>query len=86
MSQIGRSRSMHQLLCYHSVLSNAIIIDNILYYKDIINIKAFLPINSYIQWVRKTRNIRVISYFYQDMTRATGPGSGHLSMIIDWVF
>jgi len=63
MSQIERSRSMHQLLCCHSVLSNGIIMDNILYYKDIINIEAFLPINSYIQWVRKTRNIRVKSPF-----------------------
>jgi len=49
MSQIERSRSTHQLLCCHSVLNNAIIMDNILYYKYILNIELFLPINSYIQ-------------------------------------
>ena len=63
MSQIERGRSTYQLLCCQSVLSNEIIMDNLLYYKDILNIKRFLPINSYIQWVRETRNIRVKSAF-----------------------
>ena len=63
MSQIERGRFTYQLLCCQSVLSNGIIMDNLLYYKDILNIKAFLPINSYIQWVRETRNIRVKSTF-----------------------
>ena len=49
MSQIERSRSTYQLLCCQSVLSNGIIMDNILYYKYILNIEPFLPINSYIQ-------------------------------------
>jgi len=63
MSQIERGRSTYQLLCCQSILSNEIIMDNLLYYKDILNIKHFLPINSYIQWVRETHNIRVKSTF-----------------------
>ena len=61
MSQIERSRSTYQLLCCQSILNNGIIIDNLLYYKDILSIEAFLPINSYIQWVRETHNISVKS-------------------------
>ncbi len=45
MGQIERSGSTYQLLCCQSVLSNEIIIDNLLYYKYILYIKAFLPIN-----------------------------------------
>lgn len=49
MSQIERSRFTYQLLCCQSVLSNGIIMDNLLYYKDILNIERFCQINLYIQ-------------------------------------
>ncbi len=49
MSQIERGRSTYQLLCCQSVLSNGIIMDNLLYYKNILNVEPFLPINLYIQ-------------------------------------
>jgi len=49
MSQIERGRPTYQLLCCQSVLSNGIIMDNLLYYKNILNVEPFLPINLYIQ-------------------------------------
>jgi len=41
MNQIERSRSTYQLLCCQSVLSNGIIMDNISYYKDILDADLF---------------------------------------------